>query len=69
MQLVSRGCAAELERQDDGAFAEYCRFKRSTVLKLPVGMSYEEGASFPVSIVSYPKFHLRNPAVKLFIAD
>jgi len=47
----------EPERQNDGVFAEYARFKQSTVLKLPAGMSYEEGASFPVSLI--PPFNSR----------
>lgn len=32
----------------NGAYAEYCRFKDSTVLKIPDGMTYEEAASMPV---------------------
>ncbi|KZV73105.1 GroES-like protein [Peniophora sp. CONT] len=33
---------------DNGAYAEYCRFIAAAVFVLPPGMTYEEGASFPI---------------------
>ncbi|CAD6980154.1 unnamed protein product, partial [Tilletia controversa] len=39
--------------EDNGAFAEYAIFKDQMLLKLPDGMSFEEGASWPVPDFTY----------------
>jgi NADPH:quinone reductase-like Zn-dependent oxidoreductase len=38
---------------DNGAYAEYCRLTAAAAFKLPEGMTYEEGASLPVSTTFY----------------
>lgn len=35
-------------QKNNGAYAEYTRYKADVTLPLPAGMSYEEGAAFPI---------------------
>lgn len=56
--------SAGTSKEDNGAFADYARFDTVSTLKLPQGMTHEEGASLPVCLLPVPSFAQHNSFLK-----